>query len=580
MDKRELDQHLDELWERLHGAGSEPLRLPRAEMESVLSLKRRFEEEILRWQEMVELKEKALADLQKRLVRAESGLAKAEERSREAESILMHQTVQSGVELEGLQKSFQSQKEISQKEIQSLTKTGEQLKRQLASEESKLRRFQEAWAKKAQEYASKTAELESLSREMEKKILEGEGRLSSERLSLSQAREALQNTLQELLNERQNREEAGRLLADAGQKASQLEARILELESQIQGMQAAWEAERRQWRELWERERSAWELQRQEFIAWEERLRKERESWHEDLRKKEKEEVDFASQMVKVMKESALWVSKLKEALSSNFVVTHTLTLEAENRSKFRKWAGILLAGASAAAVLASAVWFFKQIHLKSQGSFPIDAVRPTSLAYDGRLLWIADWEGPWAAVDSAKPSELVHKAPMSALAPYHPSAMAYGAGSFWSLDMGQSRIIQHSAEDPSRAVLAFPAFDVLPTAIAHDGQRLWSYGAGQGLLIRYALDPRQGAERTYLLPENLTPSSMFWIGGELWIFDSSRNALFRFKVKKDSFKKVSSRKMDPSLVGVAVFGRTLWGLAKPSSPSESYTLRKYRILP
>lgn len=237
----------------------------------------------------------------------------------------------------------------------------------------------------------------------------------------------------------------------------------------------------------------------------------------------------------------------------------------------------VLLAGGAAA-------WHYAgRRHFKLDGADSLAATaNPTALGFDGTLVWLASWDGRLVAYDPQNVEASVRSAAPAELAPYRPSAMAFGGGFLWTLDAAQARVIRHSASDPGRVLAVRPSPGPAPTALAFDGQSLWSYDAANRSLYKHGSD--EATAKAYALDPDLVVTAMVWEDGHLWVFDAKGRQLVDYAFKDDAFKRAQTYAFDEPVLALTaasglVDGRRkaqLWALAGPSGARQTPAFLRY----
>ncbi|MBI4249597.1 MAG: hypothetical protein HY611_08850 [Elusimicrobia bacterium] len=617
-DPKEIDEQMNAAWGRLMGSPPEseisggsagrgqPLQL------AMQMVRRRHDREIAEMQELLESSEQVILDLRLRLKSAEEAAEVMRASFAQAQEEILNNEMEYKARIEEAQKALALQNESHLQESAGAHFKFEQIKKQLAKEQEKLQEemqrhksLQESWSRREEKLQRQTAELrdglEKLEVESEKKreelrreITQKSSQIDQLRRKLEGAQQSAQETVHKLEQALQKTVEE--LLSERREKASMDERRedglrkVKELEDHLAVTKATWEEERRQWRELWDRERSSWELQRREFLLWEEKLRKEREAWHKDLRIQEAKELGFAAQMSQVLKDSAEWLAKmtllLKHfALKGGVAAPPILTAEPvplrvsyAGAIKRTLWAACIagLLGGVSAHVYRN---YFHRIFLKSESAAEVDVPNAKAITFDGALLWIADYGGRLYALSPDRPKEFVHVVGLANRSSYRPVALSFGGDSLWSLDFGQGQALRHRPKDPSSAILSLSEAGNLATAIAFDGVYLWSYQPFENRLLRSVPNPQDPSFRTFSLGAGRIVTCMQWVGSDLWAYDSASAELIHYRFKEDSFKLLSSRKMDPEILAFTIVGKHLWALAPASREGGKPLLKKFKII-
>lgn len=574
-----MSREIDRLWSKLGPATpvdlEPPAPPPSAEQsspsrqmawEAVSLLKRQHRTESRSWREMLEARDQAVQALKARLSALESDNAALRDRLRGEGSRLLEEGLEAQAQLETSLKALEEERRQREHESSALRGLLEQTRQRLAAEDARWKAQQREWDKKEQQYLIDLRDLQALvSRHQEEAARSGD---ESRRLSDSvrEAKNALEKTLAEFLRERQAREQVEQERAQALKKVDDTQKHLQELSK-------LWDEERAQWRELWDRERSTWEAQRQEFSSWEQRLREERQKWHADLEAKEKDQLRFTDEMTQALRQTAELSSRVTTALRPP-----------PPKPRRSPW---LPAAAAAVALLAAVspfAWrYATRRHFKLEATQSLaSTANPTALGFDGTLVWVGTWDGRLIGYDPQNVEASVRSAAPAELAPYRPAAMAFGNGFVWTLDAAQARVVRQSASDPGRVLSARPSPGPAPTALAFDGQALWSYDAANRSLYKHGSDESQ--TKAYALDPDLVVTAMAWVDGDLWAFDAKGRRLVDYAFKNDAFKRRESYKFDePILALVAASGLVdgrrrpqLWALAGPSGARQTAAFLRY----
>ncbi len=595
MENSEWDRKLDDLWERVSSRRGSGLYGPashggspavgtsafhgvrESDAETIQFIRHHHKEEERQWKQMLELKEITLKELGQNLEETQNSLKDLKARYQAEQERSLQLSLDTSLRMEESGAVLRKQKASHDKEIKLLQEIVERTRLEIKSVEARLetlRKKRDDWEKK---YAQTALENEGLKENNSKK--EGQ---------LGQAKEAVEKTLGELLSERKAK-------SDAEADKQRLSTQIKDLESRIEGLNANWEAERKEWRELWDRERSVWETHRQEFAAWEERLRSERQAWHEKLRGEEQKEVEYASQWTNILKEASQWSHRMAQVLKIFAMkgAAFPMGLVSEPVSRTVKRASrraIAVAAVSIVAIGVLAFWthdYRSRIHIALAAEYPLDLPNPTAMLSTGDGIWIADWEEGLTFRDKNDIGRTLGTMGQFVDEPFRPAAIALDLDCLWILDMAQLRFLKRSMETGKifeTVVTPGPA----PAGLAHDGKNLWSFDAATGLVYRFAMDPKNGVEASFHLPDTESPLAMQWAlsrtaepGGtdNLWLLDTN-GGLKRMALKDGSFKTVSSQEIGTGVLSFSVQGKVLWTLERREKglPGSNFMVRKYDL--
>jgi hypothetical protein len=384
-----LGREIDRLWAKVATSSVQSFDAPLPPMasegpgkqlawETVNILKRQHRKEQDHWEEAIEAKERALQMLRERAAILENENSSLKGRLQADETRLLQEGTKVHAQLEAALAAFEAERRQRDDQQNALRAMLDQMRQRLAAEDARWKIEQRQWEKKEQQYLLDVHELQALASRHQKE--QGQTSDQAQRLSesLKEAKNALEKTLAELLRERQVRQQSE-------QERERASKKVDELETHLTSLSKLWDEERAQWRELWDRERSTWETQRQEFAAWEERLRKEREAWHAELETKEKDQLKFTEQMTNALRETSDLSMKVGAMLRGQRSAIASMTPRA------RRVALVVLLLAASAPM----AWrHFTRLHFKPVASQKIALASPTSMAYDGSLLWLAGWDG------------------------------------------------------------------------------------------------------------------------------------------------------------------------------------------
>ncbi|MDD5656180.1 MAG: hypothetical protein PHF00_02885, partial [Elusimicrobia bacterium] len=599
----ELRKEISRLWEKVGTSATVPLEdVPPAgasplaasgelAWETVAMLKSQYRRQERRWAEVLEAREAALRALKARQEALDAEAASLRSRLRTDDQRVMTEVLDAGARLEAAGQALEEERRARQDESRELKALLDAAREAAAAEGARWREEERRWQKKEQRYLLDLQELQALAGRRQEETARADdaaGRLSG---SLQEAKSALEKTLAELLQERRVRQETEAERAKAVQKISEVEKHFEEL-SRI------WEEERSQWRELWDRERAAWEGQRLEFSAWEENLRKEREAWHSDISAKDQAQVKFAEQLTRNLRDTSATSEKLAAVMSRLADVERRppVVVAREAPAPGRRRRPVLAWAAAAALLLAAAAWPLWRLGsawtVLPLSSRAVPLGNPTAMAWDGELLWIADWNGALEAFDAAEPGAarrslkvLLPGSEPGRAEPYRPLALAAGREIFYSLDAAKARIVRHRPDDPAAILYTKPAPGPAPTALAWDGKALWSYDAVNKSLYRHGSD--EADAKPYALAADVVPTAMAWVGSRLWIYDSRGRRVLAFDFAQGAFAPAADFAVGEGVVGLAATGpfsrpRTaeVSVLLGPTAQRPGFALARWRCGP
>lgn len=513
-----------------------------ATMETLSLVKRQHRAETMRLAQLLELKERSLAETSERLRQTAAELERLRRRTEGQESVAMQQAVSFSAELEAAQKAREGLEARMAEEEARLRAAAEAARRQAASEAARWHALEADWNSREQEYLLRLRELEARAEKTREDAAASQGAEQRALAELSEAKKAVEASLAGLLQERREREEA----EGGREKALQ---RVKDVEERMNQLQNLWTEERKQWQELWERERSGWEAKKQEMAAWEERVQKEKESFHQKFGELEERETKHASEMTEILRRSSDAGERIGDFMRQAAAKAAELArlnppsdVPAAPKRRFDwRWAA---AGAVALSLAAASVPAWRWMHRLEFGlldSHTLDARRPTAIAFDGDNLWVAEWEGRLAPFDpesleaAAKPVVVAQKDA------YHPAGLSIWAGKMYTLDTAQGRILRHPQEDPAKVESAWPSPGPAPIALAHDGRNLWSYDAATKVLYRHLGEGDEAQTEQFKLDADVLPTAIRWHKDELWAWDAKGRQVLTLRQQGRSFEVVQS---------------------------------------
>lgn len=556
-------------WEPFAAAPAEPVTGREVAWETMALLKRQHRHETRYWAEVLDAKERAARASQERLTFLELEVNRLREKTKNDETRYMADGLDTHAKAEAALKTVQDERAEHEQEQNALRALLEQTRERMAAEAARARQELERWDKKEQQHLLDLKDLQALAARRESEVGQAGDQVRQLSENLKEAKNALEKTLSELLRERQVRDESEKERDKALKKVDEVQKHFEEL-SKI------WEEERAQWRELWDRERSTWETQRGEFSSWEEKLRTERQTWLSEVKAKEQDQAVFTEQISRSLKESSEATSRMSSLMRD---------LSARARGSLWAAAPAWIRRSILAAVVVGAaafpLWRYRTtLHFKTLTTQAVDLANPTSLAYDGSLLWVSEWNGKLLAFDARRPDAPVRSVMTAPGGPYRPVAMAFGAGNLWTLDASQARIIRYKADKPDQLLSSRPSPGPAPTALAYDGRSLWSFDAANKAIYRH--DEDDGSYKSFSLGQEAVATAMAWVDGRLWVVDVKSRQLLVFDFKEARFELRGRYTLGDSLIGLAPArpgtggGRRLWALTGPSADRSGDALVEY----
>lgn len=585
----DLSREIERLWTRLGAASAEAAPPPAApaqagaelawETVSMLKTQQRRREAALA--EAIAAKEESLKVWRSR---AEALQKEAEElrvRADGSDELVYGQLLDAQQRLELAARALEHERE----ERRRLEAALEESRARITAEVERAREAEARWAKRETQSLIDLKDVQTSAERRQQEAAKADEAVSALKGSLSEAKNALEKTLAELLLERHERVRVEEERERALKKTDEVERHLTEL-------QKLWEEERAQWRELWDRERSTWEAQRQELAQWEETLRREREAWHGELQEKEKSHLTFTDSLTGKIRETTAAAEQVAQRMRQiesreerDRAVSAQAGVEAGRAASVRarrvRAAALALAAAALIAAAVPAWRWGAEWRFEPEATAPVASLNPAALAFDGTLLWVADWGGRISALDPADPRRAVREVAVPAGGLYRPTAVAFGDGRMWTLDSARARLLRAMASRPEAVVAAVPSPGPAPTALAFDGSSLWSYDAANRSLYRHAAD--EATYQSFPIDEDVVPNAMAWVDGRLWLHDTKSRRIMIYALEGGRFAlKEKHPSPDAAMVGFAILpgekGRRVWALVGPSAERAQPALLRLRL--
>lgn len=507
-----------------------------ATMETLALVKRQHRAEVMRLAQLLELKERSLAEVGERLRQTGLELERVRRRLDGQEGAAMQQAMDLAAELEAAQKNRAAAEARMAEEEARLRAAAEEARRRAASEAARWHALESDWNSREQEYLLRLRELETRlekTREAASSAAGAEQRALSE---LGEAKKAVEASLAGLLQERREREDA----EGAREKALQ---RVKDVEERMRELQNLWTEERKQWQELWERERSGWEAKKQEMAAWEERVRQEKESFHQKFGELEERETRHAESMTEILRRSSEAGEKIGDFMRSAAAKAAELARLAPPPPEAPKRRLDWRLAAAAAAVLALAAaavpaWrWMHRLEFSVLASHALPLERPTAIAFDGDHLWASGWDGVFGVYDPDSMEPVSDPIAVALKDAYHPAGLSIWGGKVYTLDTAQGRILRHPQETPSKVEASWPSPGPAPVALAHDGRGLWSYDAATKTLYRHLGEGPEAQTEQYKVEADAVVTAMRWHKDELWAWDAKSRQVLTLKARGRTFE-------------------------------------------
>lgn len=581
----DLNREIERLWTRLGSASVDTVApwtppSPGAELawETVDMLKTQQRRRESAAAEAIAAKEEALKHWR---ARAEAFQAEADEMRARAEGgqeLEFAQMLDAQQRLESAARALQSEKARHEEERRALQAALEESRARFTAEAARAREAEARWGKREVQGLVDLKNVQASAERRQQEAAQADQAVIALKGGLAEAKNALEKTLAELLLERHERTRVEEERARALKKTEEIEAHFNDL-------QKLWEEERAQWRELWDRERSTWEAQRQELAQWEESLRREREAWHAELQEKEKAHLSFTESLTGKIRETSEVADQVAERMKSLETRESRAGVEAgralSSQARRTRAAVLVLAAAGLVAVAFPAWHWAREWRYLPESVAPVTAPNPSALAYDGSLLWIADWSGRLIAAEPADPRRAVREVAAPVGGPLRPTALAFGEGRMWLLDAARARLLRLSPQSPETALVSLPSPGPAPTALAYDGATLWSYDAANRALYRHG--PDESTYKSYPIEEDVVPNAMAWYNSRLWLHDTKSHRLMIYALENDRFALQESHAApDEATTGFVVLngekGLSLFVLAGPTAERPAPALLRLRL--
>ncbi|TBR17260.1 hypothetical protein EPO15_17295 [bacterium] len=524
-----------------------------ATMETLSLVKRQHRAEVLRLAQLLELKERSLAETSERLRLTLGELERLRRRTEGSDAVAMQQAVSFAAEMEAADKARQALEARMADEEARLRAAAEEARRRAASEEARWHALESDWNTREQEYLLRLRELETRAEKTREEASACQGAEQRALAELSEAKKAVEASLSGLLQERREREEA-----DSGRERAL--QRVKDVEERMNQLQNLWTEERKQWQELWERERSGWEAKKQEMAAWEERVHKDKEAFHQKFGELEERETKHAESMTEILRRSSDAGERIgdfmREAAGKVAELARLSPPPAAAPAPARRFdwrwaaAGVLVLALGAASVPA---WrWMHRLEFTLLASSGLAAQRPTSIAFDGDALWVAEWEGRLEALDPEDPAQAL-KPPfvVAQKDAYHPAGLSVWAGKIYTLDTAQGRILRHPQENPSKVEAAWPTPGPAPVSLAHDGRNLWSYDAATKVLYRHLGEGSEAQTEQFKVDADVVLTALRWHKDELWGWDAKGKRVLVMRLEGRGFEIAQSAPL-PAMPGGA----------------------------
>lgn len=585
----DLSRDIERLWTRLGSASAEaapPASAPAsagAELawETVAMLKTQQRRREAALSDAIAAKEESLKLWRARAEALQAETDELRTRAEGSDELVYAQLLDAQQRLELAARALEHEKEERRRMEAAL----EESRARITAEVERAREAEARWAKRETQSLIDLKDVQASAERRQQEAAQADQNVGALKGSLSEAKNALEKTLAELLLERHERARVEEERERALKKTDEVERHFNEL-------QKLWEEERAQWRELWDRERSTWEAQRQELAQWEETLRREREAWHGELQEKEKSHLTFTDSLTGKIRETTVAAEQVAARMRQiesreerdravSAQAAETAGRAASVRARRLRAAALALAGVLLIAAAVPAWRWGAEWRFTPEATAPVASLNPTALAFDGTLLWVADWGGRISALDPADPRRAVREIAVPSGGLFRPVALAFGDGRMWTLDSARARLLRSLAARPESVVAAVASPGPAPTALAFDGASLWSYDAANRSLYRHASD--EATYQAFPIEDDVVPNALSWVDGRLWLHDTKSRRIMIYALEDGRFAlKEDHPSPDAATIGFAVLpgagGRRVWALVGPSAQRAQPALLRLRL--
>ncbi len=189
-----------------------------------------------------------------------------------------------------------------------------------------------------------------------------------------------------------------------------------------------------------------------------------------------------------------------------------------------------------------------------------------TGLAFDGKLIWIADHGLDQLLGVNPANGEVVrrHKSPG-----YRPAGLAFDGEQLWCVDTAEAKIFRVRTED-GLVTRVIPSPVSVPRALAHDGESLWVSDDATRSIHR--VDPADGTTISELPFPSKSVDGLAHDGEYLWVADRLADRFFAMHAKSREVV-VTLKTPGPHPTGLGFDGANL--LAVDYQTDRVYTIRR-----
>jgi hypothetical protein len=184
--------------------------------------------------------------------------------------------------------------------------------------------------------------------------------------------------------------------------------------------------------------------------------------------------------------------------------------------------------------------------------SFVAPCSNPSDLAWDGKNLWMADWNAGW--IYKLRPSDGSVRDSLKAPG-FRPQGLAWADGYLYVSDDLASRVYQ---VDPKkrRVVANYETPGKGPMGLASDGETLWLADRVERTI--YQLIPQDGTILNYYTSPHRDPRGLTFDGTYLWVSDRLKDEIYMIK-PDDGMVIVVLKSPGPFPCGLAFGKDRLW---------------------
>jgi len=122
---------------------------------------------------------------------------------------------------------------------------------------------------------------------------------------------------------------------------------------------------------------------------------------------------------------------------------------------------------------------------------------------------------------------------------PYsNPTSIAFDGKNLWITDWVTQSFYQHNIDKMLSMAQTYYIQDSHPTGVTFDGKYLWSSNSWESVVNKHKLDKSLTIIETYQTP-GPEPSGLYWDGVYLWICDMGQGKIYQTKVTEEGLSTV-----------------------------------------